>query len=395
MSAVKVKGVDSTGQLRQLVSATAGELHVKNADHTHSDGSTLASRQAQIKALLEASNANSAHISDNLDHLSSDLDGISVNLGILGNIDGELEGQSAQLAALTSAQATNLGHISDNLDHLSSNIDDVNTNLGLLGNIDGELEGQSAQLATLTTQHQTNQSHLSDNLDHLSANLDTIEATNESILAKGTISANKLTSMTSTLESVLSDTNILAEAMTSCDTDELEASLTVIDAKMGAVVSQTVNNGGSYTALVNIRDTDLPQIHNDLVTTNGNTGGAYTALVNIRDTNLPQIHTDINRVEENQTDGSQFSKAHSIPYIAKVDWATNNSLTSSGIITPKLDNKDGYKWALLFTATGHGGYTAYVEESFDNSNWCQRGANLNRNNEQHFINFLSVVSARR
>ena len=162
--------------------------------------------------------------------------------------------------------------------------------------------------------------------------------------------------------------------------------------KLDTLVSQTANNGGSYTALVNIRDTNLPQIHNDLVTTNGNTGGAYTALVNIRDTNLPQIHTDINRVEENQTDGSQFSKAHSIPYIAKVDWVTNNSLTSSGIITPKLDNKDGYKWALLFTASDHAGYTAYVEESFDNSNWYQRGANLNRYNEQHFINFLSVVS---
>ena len=129
-----------------------------------------------------------------------------------------------------------------------------------------------------------------------------------------------------------------------------------------------------------------------LVSQTVNNGGSYTALVNIRDTNLPQIHTDVNRVEENQTDGSQFSKAHSIPYIAKVDWVTNNSLTSSGIITPKLDNKDGYKWALLFTASDHAGYTAYVEESFDNSNWYQRGTNLNRYNEQHFINFLSVVS---
>ena len=99
MAAVKIKGVDSTGQLRQLVSTTAGELHVKNADHTHSDGSTLATRQAEIKALLEASNANSAHISDNLDHLSSNIDDVNTNLGLLGNIDGELEGQSAQLAA--------------------------------------------------------------------------------------------------------------------------------------------------------------------------------------------------------------------------------------------------------------------------------------------------------
>jgi len=72
----------------------------------------------------------------------------------------------------------------------------------------------------------------------------------------------------------------------------------------------TINttNTSNNSALVSIRDVNLPQIHNDLVGVSGFTSGSNTALVNIRDTNLPQIHNDIVRVETNQTDGTQLTK---------------------------------------------------------------------------------------
>lgn len=57
----------------------------------------------------------------------------------------------------------------------------------------------------------------------------------------------------------------------------------------------TINttNTSNNSALVSIRDVNLPQIHNDLVGVSGFTSGSNTALVNIRDTNLPQIHNDL------------------------------------------------------------------------------------------------------
>ena len=72
----------------------------------------------------------------------------------------------------------------------------------------------------------------------------------------------------------------------------------------------TINttNTSNNSALVSIRDVNLPQIHNDLVGVSGFTSGSNTALVNIRDINLPQIHNDLVRIETNQTDGTQLAK---------------------------------------------------------------------------------------
>ena len=46
----------------------------------------------------------------------------------------------------------------------------LHSDLGLLGNIDGELEAHTALLTTANS----NTAHISDNLDHISSNLDTV-----------------------------------------------------------------------------------------------------------------------------------------------------------------------------------------------------------------------------
>lgn len=105
-----------------------------------------------------------------------------------------------------------------------------------------------------------------------------------------------------------------------------------------------------------------------------------------------EIEESLNMIISKLTGGDQRSKNYSNGFISMVNWVINNTLTGSGVITPKLDNKSGYEWSFLFSATDHPHFSVFVEESLDNVNWYATGSNLNTGRIQHFIKPISISS---
>ncbi len=149
----------------------------------------------------------------------------------------------------------------------------------------------------------------------------------------------------------------------------------------------TINTTGTSnnSALVSIRDVNLPQIHNDLVGVSGFTSGSNTALVNIRDTNLPQIHNDLVRIETNQTDGTQFSMEAPPIYASPTTLGNTDRLdnsNSSGLSdTIDMDGFRSLGFSVKYTADSGQDFSSplkyiYVFASFDNSEFFNTGSSL-------------------
>ena len=78
-----------------------------------------------------------------------------------------------------------------------------------------------------------------------------------------------------------------------------------------------------------------------------------------------------------------------------VNWIVNNTLTSSGILTPKLNNKSGYVWSFLLSARDHSNWSVITQESLDNINWYDTSGNLTLSGlslTQHVIRTIDVSS---
>ena len=116
-----------------------------------------------------------------------------------GDIELHVDGLEA-LIALTN----------DKLDHLSSDVDTLNSNVNpALGNIDGELEGQTVLLTTANT----NTAHISDNLDHISSDLDHISADLDASLVKQTSIETLLSTIDSDTNDIKTSVQILDNAI--------------------------------------------------------------------------------------------------------------------------------------------------------------------------------------
>jgi len=116
-----------------------------------------------------------------------------------GDIELHVDGLEA-LIALTN----------DKLDHLSSDVDTLNSNVNpVLGNIDGELEGQTVLLTTANT----NTAHISDNLDHISSDLDHISADLDASLVKQTSIETLLSTIDSDTNDIKTSVQILDNAI--------------------------------------------------------------------------------------------------------------------------------------------------------------------------------------
>ena len=247
------------------------------------------------------------------DHLLTELLAIKQNTSETtinaGDIELHVDGLES-LIALTN----------DKLDHLSSNIDVVNTNLNpALGNIDGELEGQTVLLTTANT----NTAHISDNLDHISSDLDHISTDLDAALVKQTSidvhqAANRIT-----LSSILAKNGEIetsANALIAAnhtDLVALEASLTSMEGKIDVIdtvldnsLTKQTNVESLITTLDGVQDSIFAQIysqeqeiialktanHTDLVNTKDMVSSVGTTTNN----NLAHISDNLDHLSSNQ-----------------------------------------------------------------------------------------------
>jgi hypothetical protein len=133
---------------RRLTCSGAGNLLVEDVT-SHSVLSNIDTELEGLTTLLTAANVNTAHLSD-------DLDGLSTNQGVIYT-------ELGNHGTLLTAANVNTAHLSDNLDTLSTNLNTINTSIS---NVDAVLEAQSILLTTSNT----NTAHLSDNLDSIVTN---------------------------------------------------------------------------------------------------------------------------------------------------------------------------------------------------------------------------------